>query len=176
ANGLAMDVQRYLNNEPIIARPPSRLYRLQKLVRRNKIAFASGAAVVIALVMGLVVSTFLFFQEKEAWREQARSRVHAEEAEKREYELRLQAEAKERINQAAIDVSQERFEEADRLLNEVKNPPSKPSFDGVNAYRRVGEWLALQGRWREAANRFLPLMQIDRLDEWRVVTLDYQAC
>ncbi len=34
ANGLAMDVQRYLDNEPIMARPPSRVYRLQKLVRR----------------------------------------------------------------------------------------------------------------------------------------------
>jgi len=30
ANGLAMDVQRYLSNEPVVARPPSKLYRLQK--------------------------------------------------------------------------------------------------------------------------------------------------
>jgi hypothetical protein len=73
-------------------------------------------------------------------------------------------------------VSQEKYEEADHLLDEIKTLPSKPSFDGVNAYRRVGEWLALQGRWREAANRFFPLMQIDRLDEWQIVTLDYQAC
>ena len=36
ANGLAMDVQRYLDNEPVLARPPSRLYRLQKLIRRNQ--------------------------------------------------------------------------------------------------------------------------------------------
>ena len=30
ASGLAMDIERCLNHEPIIARPPSRLYRLQK--------------------------------------------------------------------------------------------------------------------------------------------------
>ena len=42
ANGLAMDIQRYLNNEPVMARPPSRLYRFQKLVRRNKVVFAAG--------------------------------------------------------------------------------------------------------------------------------------
>src|ERR1039458_4518691 len=39
ANGLAMDVQRYLNNEPVVARPPNRQYRLQKLVRRNRLVF-----------------------------------------------------------------------------------------------------------------------------------------
>jgi hypothetical protein len=176
ANGLAMDVQRYLNNEPVVARPPSRLYRFQKLVRRNKVVFASGAAVAIALVIGLGASTLLFFKEKEARREQARLREQAELAEKRESELRRQAEAKEKINQAAIYVSQEKFEEADKLLAEFKTLPPKPSFDGVNAFRRMGEWLAIQGRWQEAADRFYSLMDIDKLDDWRVVTLDYQAC
>src|SRR5262249_37171440 len=36
ASSLALDIQRYLNNEPVVARPPSRWYRLQKLVRRNR--------------------------------------------------------------------------------------------------------------------------------------------
>ena len=40
ANGLATDLKRHLNNEPVIARPPSQLYRFQKLVRRNKLAFS----------------------------------------------------------------------------------------------------------------------------------------
>ena len=37
ANGLAMDIQRYLSNEPVVARPPSRLYEFQKSVRRHKV-------------------------------------------------------------------------------------------------------------------------------------------
>ncbi|MGB7159640.1 MAG: serine/threonine-protein kinase, partial [Tepidisphaeraceae bacterium] len=41
ANGLAADVRRYLSNEPVIARPPSSSYRLQKLIRRNKLTFAA---------------------------------------------------------------------------------------------------------------------------------------
>ncbi|MCI0745158.1 MAG: protein kinase [Verrucomicrobia subdivision 3 bacterium] len=53
ANGLAMDVKRFLNQEPITARPPSNIYRFQKLVRRNKAAFAAAAMVVAALVLGL---------------------------------------------------------------------------------------------------------------------------
>lgn len=53
ANGLAMDVTRFLEHEPVLARPTSNLYRLQKLVRRNKLAFAAGSAVVVALLFGL---------------------------------------------------------------------------------------------------------------------------
>ncbi len=56
ANGLARDVQRYLENEPVAARPPSRLYRFQKLIRRNKLAFSAGSAVALALLFGVVAS------------------------------------------------------------------------------------------------------------------------
>ena len=45
ANGLAADLKRHLNDEPVIARPPSTAYRFQKLVRRNKFAFAATGAV-----------------------------------------------------------------------------------------------------------------------------------
>jgi WD40 repeat protein/serine/threonine protein kinase len=57
ANGLAIDLKRHLNNEPIVARPPSSAYRFQKLIRRNKLAFAAAAAVAGALLLGIIVST-----------------------------------------------------------------------------------------------------------------------
>src|SRR5580698_6277598 len=60
ANGMAMDIQRYLTNEPIVARPPSTLYRLQKLVRRNKAIFIAVSTGVAALVIGLILSLYLF--------------------------------------------------------------------------------------------------------------------
>ena len=56
ANGLAMDIQRHLNNEPVVARPPSKLYRLQKAVQRNKAAFATVLAIVAVLILGAVAS------------------------------------------------------------------------------------------------------------------------
>jgi tetratricopeptide (TPR) repeat protein len=176
ANALAMDIQRYLDNEPVLARPPSQVYRFHKLVRRNKVVFAAGAAAALALIAGLGVATRAYFQEREAKREQALLRTKAEEAEARETQLRRQAEAREKINQAAIYVGQEKYEQAAHLLDELTSPPDRPSFDGVEALRQVGKWLALQGRWREAADRFSQLMEIDQLDEWGVVTLDYQAC
>jgi len=57
ANGLASDIQRHLNNEPVVARPPSALYRIEKLVRRNRLAFTAAALVALALVLGIVAST-----------------------------------------------------------------------------------------------------------------------
>src|SRR5437016_11373984 len=53
ANGLANDIQRYLADEPIVARPPSKLYRFQKLARRNKLEFAAAGTVAAALIIGL---------------------------------------------------------------------------------------------------------------------------
>jgi eukaryotic-like serine/threonine-protein kinase len=58
ANALAVDIQHYLENEPVAARPPSPTYRLQKLVRRNKLVFAAAGAVATTLAVGIVVSTW----------------------------------------------------------------------------------------------------------------------
>src|SRR5439155_1956461 len=58
ANGLASDIQRHLNDETVLARPPSAAYRFQKLVRRNKLAFAAAAAIATVLVLGVIVSTW----------------------------------------------------------------------------------------------------------------------
>jgi serine/threonine protein kinase len=83
ANGLAMDLQRHQNQEPVTACPPSNLYRLRKLVRRNKLAFAAAAAVTASLLIGLGMSTWMFIQEREAKREQARLRELAQTKEKK---------------------------------------------------------------------------------------------
>ena len=47
ANGLARDIERHLNCEPVVARPPSKLYEFQKTVRRHKLGFAATAAVIM---------------------------------------------------------------------------------------------------------------------------------
>ncbi|HYV26268.1 MAG TPA: serine/threonine-protein kinase [Candidatus Eisenbacteria bacterium] len=45
ANGVAMDVQRFLNSEPVLARPASHLYRFRKLARRNKVCATGNGAI-----------------------------------------------------------------------------------------------------------------------------------
>jgi len=58
ANGLAMDLQRHLNCEPVFARPPSRLYEFQKTVRRHKLEFAAAAALIAVLAAGVIISAW----------------------------------------------------------------------------------------------------------------------
>ncbi len=52
----ADDLRRYRADETVRARPPSRIYRAQKFVRRHRIPVALGFAVVAALVAGLIVA------------------------------------------------------------------------------------------------------------------------
>ena len=163
ANGLAFDLQRHLGNEPVLARPPSQLYRLRKLIRRNRVVFAAGAAVATALVAGLGTSTWLFLREREAHR-------RAVAAEQQQVRLRHEAEVREKITQAALLVSQEKFERADALLRDV--PVTQPTVEGAAVFRAIGEWHALQNRWPQAAERFAQLLQVNQLDGLDVSTLD----
>jgi serine/threonine protein kinase/Flp pilus assembly protein TadD len=57
ANGFAMDIQRYLVDEPVLAGPPSAAYRLKKFVKRNKTQVAAAALVLGALLLGIVGTT-----------------------------------------------------------------------------------------------------------------------
>ena len=55
ANGFAADVQRYLNDDPVLACPPTAGYRLRKFVRRNKAALATSVLVGATLLTCVVV-------------------------------------------------------------------------------------------------------------------------
>jgi serine/threonine protein kinase/WD40 repeat protein len=57
ASGLAVDIERYLNHEPVVARPPSQWYSLQKMARRNRTALIAGALIVLTLLIAVVALT-----------------------------------------------------------------------------------------------------------------------
>jgi serine/threonine protein kinase len=54
ANGFAMDVQRYLADEPVLAGPPTLRYRLRKFVARNKGSVAAGSIILLCLLGGII--------------------------------------------------------------------------------------------------------------------------
>lgn len=157
ADALAADMWRYLNDEPVMARPSSRRYRLRRLVRRNKVVFAAGAMVAVTLIAGLGASTWLFMREKEARQEQVRLRSKAEASRAVETNLRAQAEAREVCAQAAVKLSYGQIEEADRLLAAIPTHLAPSSLEAADAYRKVGEWHRMAGRIQQAAERFTSL-------------------
>ena len=179
-NGLAADIQRFLRNEPVVARPPDRLYRFRKLVRRNQTVFAAGLVVFVTLLAGITVSSRLFVRERAALRQQEKLRVIAEQAERDQALMRQQAEDREKIAQAAMLVGKKKLAEADALLSEITTPPPRPSLDGVEAFRWSGEYAALNGQWAKAAARFSVLLKMNKLEgwdkKWDWVTSDYLSC
>ncbi len=92
ANGLAMDVERFQNHEPVVARPPSTAYRVQKFVRRNKVMVGAVGLVAAALVLGILVSTWQAIRATKARRDETTARARAdsekERAEKGEQKAR----------------------------------------------------------------------------------------
>jgi serine/threonine protein kinase/Flp pilus assembly protein TadD len=80
ANGLGRDIQRYLADEPVEARPPSVSYRLRKLLRRNKGSVLAASLVLLALVGGVIGTTLGMIHADQARRREAEQRTNAEKA------------------------------------------------------------------------------------------------
>jgi serine/threonine protein kinase/tetratricopeptide (TPR) repeat protein len=107
ANGLAVDIERHLNNEPVVARPPGNLYRLQKLVRRNKLAVAATAAVAVSLLAGTGFSTWSLHRERAALKVAGENALRAEQQAGLAERARTQAEANERRAEEEAATSQQ---------------------------------------------------------------------
>src|SRR5262249_49184047 len=98
-NDLAADLKRYLNSEPILARPPSRLYEFRKTVRRHKVGFAATAAIVATLAVAATTSTW--------------EAIRAKQAERREVGLRRQSRAESYT--ADLSVAKQAWDEGNLL-------------------------------------------------------------
>ncbi len=96
ANGLASDVQHFLSGEPVVAAPPSRLYRFRKFVRRNRAMVTAATMVVAALLAGTAGTTFGLLRAEQG-------RAEAETARGRERQQRELAEKREKETQQVSD-------------------------------------------------------------------------
>ena len=74
AHGLLLDIQRFLANEAVSARPPSKVYRFRKLVIRNKLLFSGIALTFVLLVTSLITTARWLMIERRA-REQMQKQV-----------------------------------------------------------------------------------------------------
>ena len=141
ANGFAMDVRRYLDREPIVARPPGAFYRLRRLVQRNTIVFGLGTAIfvaVVAVVAGLIAS---LAQAKRAGRALAD----------------LQKTAPVFASQARALAAAEHFDEAiARIGYAAQLRPDVAEYPVTK-----GDLLQVQLRLREAAESYREALRID---------------
>jgi serine/threonine protein kinase len=154
ANGMAADIQRHLNNEPVVACPPGNLYRFQKLVQRNQLAFFSAALVTLALVLGIAVSTWQAVRATRAEREQTRLRHEAEQERDHEFQLRKELEIRERVEragQARVFLDSGELQKADKLLDGLSLASFDANVGSVEVFKVLSDWNVTHGRWQEAA-------------------------
>src|SRR5215831_18951676 len=143
-NGLASDIQRHLNNEPVVARPPSALYRIEKLVRRNRLAFAAAALVALALVLGIMASAWQAVRATR-FRQQAQGEAQRAEAEALANRQNLYAADMNLANQALENYNLPR---ARQLLAKYRPPGGKSLNSPLRSDLRGWEWRYLAGQCR----------------------------
>jgi WD40 repeat protein/tRNA A-37 threonylcarbamoyl transferase component Bud32 len=121
ANGLAADLQRHLDHEPVIARPPSVRYRFLKAWQRHKLAFAAAGAVFTTLILGIVMTSRQAIEANRARAAERTQRLRAD-AEK--------AEARRLLYNADLSLAQQAWEENNigrlqQLLKETEPWPNR---------------------------------------------------
>ncbi|HET9250885.1 MAG TPA: protein kinase [Candidatus Eisenbacteria bacterium] len=140
---LARDVQRCLENLPVLARGRTTAYLLSRLVRRHRVAVATAAAVLLTLLAGLATT---------AWQARVAS-VERDRAQRRFKDVRMLARAVIFDIHDAIQnlpgstkareiLVQHALEYLDRLSREAGDDPSLLNELGV-AYGKIGD---VQGR------------------------------
>lgn len=80
ASSVVHDIERHLKHEPVVARPPSLGYRLQKSFRRHKLTYTVAGLVVSVLVLGVLASSWQAVRATKARRAEAAARMRADEA------------------------------------------------------------------------------------------------
>jgi hypothetical protein len=92
ANGFAMDLERYLHDEPVMAGPPSSGYRLRKLLRRNRGPVLAANLLLFVLLAGIMGTTLGMIRASQARDREEQQRIAAEnsakEARQREAETK----------------------------------------------------------------------------------------
>jgi serine/threonine protein kinase/WD40 repeat protein len=140
ASSVARDVERYLNDEPVQACPPSAAYRFRKFARRNRVALTTVLLVSAALVIGTALSTWQAIRleqaraESESHRNQAEIARAAETKLRKEAELR-EAESRQRAYDADINLAQKAIGEnrlglAKSLLASHRPQPGQADLRG----------------------------------------------
>jgi eukaryotic-like serine/threonine-protein kinase len=81
-NELVADLERHLHHEPVRARPPSLMYTVRKLARRNRIAFISAFATVTFILFIVAFAVVMTIQAQRIGTERDRAEREREQAQK----------------------------------------------------------------------------------------------
>jgi len=184
ASGLAADVQRYLNDEAVQACPPSSWYRFRKFVRRYKRAVLAASLILLALVAGVIGTTWGLIRAEqqrivvERQRDELADRNQALQA-AHERERLLNERARQAIETVASDQAIDQLTRQAELLPEQKDfldkiiqyyaESAQEAADTEQersrqalAYHRMGRMNQILGRSQDSENAYRRAVAIRR--------------
>ena len=103
ANDFAQDVERYLTDEPVSARPPSTTYRIGKFIKKNRGLVATAAALAVMLLAAVGVSSWFAYKANQSASAEKAQKLKAERATQLANTQKLFAQKRE---QEAIEAQQ----------------------------------------------------------------------
>ena len=141
ANGLCLDIERHLGNEPVLARPPTPWYRLKKLAQRNKVAVGASAIVLAGLWIGLIAALWGLSEANHARRVADAAKGEADEQRERAVHQADQLAARVYLMQLGV---------ADKALLARNYPRARQALDNCAEDRRDWNWRFLNRRYESA--------------------------
>jgi tetratricopeptide (TPR) repeat protein len=134
ASDLAADLGRYLQNEPVLARPPSVIYAFRKFAARHRAVFATVSVAMSALLIATGVSTWQAVRATRAERLSLQDRERAED-----------------VSQFMLDV----FSAADPFVNFGREPTARILLDQAarNIQNDLGQQPDVRARLLETIGR-----------------------
>ncbi|MHC4478755.1 MAG: tetratricopeptide repeat protein [Planctomycetota bacterium] len=189
ANELAMDIERHLRDQPVVAGPPGAGYRLRKFVRRNRTGVLFGLTVAAAVLIGLCLAMVGFF---EANREKVQTKAALARAEdqrqRAEASFKLAREAVEAMTRAADQQlsrdpagreGQQLLQKTEdihgRFLEKRSDEPAAREQAGL-AYHRLGRIHEALGEHEEAEQAYRRAIDVfEKLAEDFPETARYQV-
>jgi tetratricopeptide (TPR) repeat protein len=152
---LADDLECWLRDEPIAARPRSALQRFWSWRRREPALAGSLMAAGVLLLVVAVGSPIAAYQIN-------RERLRAEAAQKQEAALRALAQVREQIAKAQLLCNQEKFDDARLLMRAIGVPAfTSERKNAASVYAALTDASARYGRWREAVPDAISTVQCD---------------
>jgi len=157
ANGLALDVKRFLGNEIVSARPPSALYKFHKAIDRHRFLFFSIGAIALLLVLSLVVVSASLARERKSKTNAQNAAAKSEQVTKFLKEMLQSVEPSVALEQDTAMLRGILDRTAERLESELTNQPSVEadlrSLIG-RVYYELGEYDRAEKMQRDALGLF----------------------
>ncbi|MDB5335374.1 MAG: pknB 31 [Planctomycetaceae bacterium] len=121
ANALGRDIQRYLADEPVEARPPSPGYRFGKFLKRNKGPVIAVCLVLLALVGGIIGTTLGLIRAVKAEQLAGQRFIEAEQQRQKAADLATAEAAQRRIAERRRQEADQERERADRNFRTARD-------------------------------------------------------